>query len=61
MATFVIACNVLEFFHLFYQINLLFLEYTQVKNYGPFPAGKHRKSLERGSSIPTEKFSDFFR
>jgi len=34
---------------------------TQVKNYGPVPAGKHRKSLERGSSIPTGKFSDFFR
>jgi len=34
---------------------------TQVKNYGPVPAGKHRKSLERGSSIPTGNFSDFFR
>jgi len=34
---------------------------TQVENYGPVPAGKHRKSLEHGSSIPTGKFSDFFR
>jgi hypothetical protein len=34
---------------------------SQVKNYGPVPAGKHQKSLERGSSIPTGKFSDFFR
>jgi hypothetical protein len=34
---------------------------TQVEKYGPVPAGKHRKSLERGSSIPTGKFSDFFR
>jgi hypothetical protein len=33
---------------------------TQVENYGPIPAGKHRKSLERGSSIPTGNFSDFF-
>jgi len=31
------------------------------QKYGPIPAGKHRKSLERGSSIPTGKFSDFFR
>ncbi len=29
---------------------------AQVKNYGPVPAGKHRKSLERGSSIRTGKF-----
>jgi hypothetical protein len=34
---------------------------TQVKKYGPVPVGKHRKSLERGSSIFTGKFSDFFR
>jgi hypothetical protein len=34
---------------------------TQVEKYGPVPAGKHRKSPERGSSIPTENFSDFFR
>ena len=34
---------------------------TQVEKYGPVPAGKHRKSPERGSSIPTGKFSDFFR
>jgi hypothetical protein len=39
----------------------LFMLGTQVENYGPVPAGKHRKSLERGSSIPTGKFSDFFR
>ncbi len=32
---------------------------SQVNNYGPVPAGKHRKSLERGSSIPAGKFSDF--
>jgi len=38
-----------------------FHETAQVKNYGPVPAGKHRKSLERGSSIPTGNFSDFFR
>jgi hypothetical protein len=25
-----------------------------------YPAGKHRKSLEHGSSIPTGNFSDFF-
>ncbi len=34
---------------------------SQVENYGLVPAGKHRKSLEHGSSIPTGKFSDFFR
>jgi hypothetical protein len=34
---------------------------TQVEKYGPVPAGKHRKSPERGSSIPTGNFSDFFR
>ena len=27
----------------------------------PYPAGKHRKSLERGSSIPAGNCSDFFR
>jgi len=36
-------------------------EETQVENDGPVPVGKHRKSLERGSSIPAGKFSDFFR
>ena len=34
---------------------------TQVEKYGQVPAGKHRKSSERGSSIPTGNFSDFFR
>ena len=37
---------------------------SQVKKYGPVPAGKHRKSLEHGSSIPTGNFrifSDDFR
>jgi hypothetical protein len=34
---------------------------TQVKKYGPVPAGRHWKSPEHGSSIPTGKFSDFFR
>jgi hypothetical protein len=34
---------------------------AQVENYGPVLVGKHRKSLERGSSIPTGNFSDFFR
>ncbi len=34
---------------------------TQVENYGPVPAGKHRESLECGSSIPIGNFSDFFR
>src|SRR5436853_4878595 len=34
---------------------------TQVDKYGTVPIRKHRKSLERGSSIPTGKFSDFFR
>jgi len=33
----------------------------QVENYGPVSAEKHRKSLERGSSIATANFSDFFR
>ena len=33
---------------------------TQVERYGPVPAGKHRKSMERGSSIPVGNFSDFF-
>jgi len=37
------------------------IEASQVKNYRPVPAGKHRKSPERGSSIPTGKFSDLFR
>ncbi len=32
---------------------------SQVENYGSVPAGKHRKSLERGSSIPIGKFSHF--
>ena len=32
----------------------------QVEKYGPVPAGKHRKSTERGSSIPVGNFSDFF-
>src|ERR1700737_3053409 len=27
----------------------------------PYPAGKHRKSLEHGSSIPAGNCSDFFR
>jgi hypothetical protein len=34
---------------------------TQVKKYGSVPAGRHWKSPEHGSSIPTGKFSDFFR
>jgi hypothetical protein len=34
---------------------------NQVENYGPVSAGKHRKSLERGTSIPIRKFSDFSR
>ncbi|CAF4092708.1 unnamed protein product, partial [Rotaria magnacalcarata] len=33
---------------------------TQVEEYGPVPTGKHRKSTERGSSIPAGKFSNFF-
>jgi len=33
---------------------------SQVKKYGPTPARKYRKSLERGSSIPTGNFADFF-
>ncbi len=27
----------------------------------PYPAGKHQKSLEHGSSIPARNFSEFFR
>ncbi len=34
---------------------------AQVEKYGLVPAGKHWKSLERGSSISTGKCSDFFR
>jgi hypothetical protein len=40
------------------------LVFTQAKKYGPVPAGKHRKSMEHGSSIPTGSFrifSDEFR
>ncbi len=33
--------------------------YTQVKKYGPVPAGKHRKSMDHGSSIPTESLRIF--
>ena len=32
----------------------------QVWKYGPVPAGKHRKSTERGSSIPVGNFWTFF-
>jgi hypothetical protein len=31
---------------------------TQVKKYGPDPAGKHRKSMECGSSIPGNRSGD---
>jgi hypothetical protein len=41
------------------QVHLSFK--SQVEKYEPVSAGKHRKSLERGSSIPTGKLSDFFR
>jgi hypothetical protein len=34
---------------------------TQVEKYGLVPAEKHRKSMERRTSIPTGNFSDFFR
>jgi hypothetical protein len=37
------------------------LAQTQVKKYGPVSAGKHRKSLEHGSSIPAGNFLDFSR
>jgi hypothetical protein len=30
----------------------------QVEKYGPYPAGKHRKSTERGCSIPVNESSD---
>jgi hypothetical protein len=36
------------------------LRIFQVKNYGPVPAEKHRKSPERESNIPTGNFPDFF-
>ncbi len=34
---------------------------AQIKKYEPVPAGKHRKSIKHGSSIPTGKSLDFFR
>ena len=33
---------------------------SQIGKYGPVPAGKHRKSTERGSSIPVGNFWTFF-
>ena len=45
----------------FTSYRILVTDKPQVEKYGPVPAGKHRKSPERGSSIPTGKFSDFFR
>jgi hypothetical protein len=37
---------------------MIILIQSQVENYGPVPAEKHRKSLQRESSIPTGNFSD---
>jgi hypothetical protein len=34
---------------------------AQIKKYESVPAGKHRKSIKHGSSIPTGKSLDFFR
>jgi hypothetical protein len=34
-------------------------EFTQVKKYGPVPAGKHGKSMEHGNSISTESLRIF--
>jgi len=39
----------------------LLVKYAQAKKYGPVPARKYRKSMEPGSSFPTEKSWGFFR